>query len=512
MISENMLDSYDFGMELLMNGKINIKQGEKSFTILANTGTNLLDVLRANGVTVSSPCGGRGTCGKCTVSTYKGIVLACQTVIDEGFFDTEISVASTGKMVVLDAYENLYPVICDRESTLPYGIAIDIGTTTLAFELLEIATGKRIASHSQTNSQREFGADVMARITNAVAGEHTKLNACIIKDICNGVLHILAKGNVNANELSLITIAGNTTMLHLLLDLPCDSLGVSPFTPLFIDMKKCAFSELFKTDIVSCDVIILPGISTFVGADISAGLLLCSWPNASGTNLLIDLGTNGEMAIFSNDKIIVTSTAAGPAFEGGNISMGIGSVPGAIAKVNYCPCSSVFSFETINNASPIGICGTGVVDIAAELIRHALVDETGLIESEEDAVFITPEISFSQRDIREIQLAKSAVRSGIEILLDLANVKYDDLCNVYIAGGFGHKINLQNAIKLGLIPAELEKKVVILGNSSLGGCAKILLSQASEKDILKLVTTAQEVNLATHPKFNDLFMDYMGME
>ena len=495
-----------------MDGKINVIQGGKKTIISANIEDNLLEALRIGGVSVPAPCGGHGTCGKCTVDTYKGTVLACKTTIDQSFFETEINIPNIGDMVVLDAYDNLYPTACNRESPLPYGIAVDIGTTTLAFELLEIATGRRVATHSQINSQREFGADVMARITNAVSGEHAKLNAYIIKDICSGISHILAKSGVAASDISLVTIAGNTTMLHLLLDLPCDTLGVAPFTPVFIGMKKCKFTEIFKNDMMSCQVIILPGVSTFVGADISAGLLLCGWPNATGTNLLIDLGTNGEMAIFSSDKIIVTSTAAGPAFEAGNISMGIGSVPGAIAKVNYFPSPGVFSFETINNADPIGICGTGVVDIAAELIRHSLVDDTGFIESEEDAIYITPEIAFTQRDIREIQLAKSAVRSGIEILLDLAKVKYDELSNVYIAGGFGHKINLQNAIKLGLIPAELEEKVVILGNSSLGGCAKVLLSQTCENDILKLVTMAEEVNLAAHPKFNDLFMDYMGME
>ena len=495
-----------------MSGKIHIKQGEKTLIISADIGDNLLKVLHANGVSIPAPCGGRGTCGKCTVYTYKGAVLACKTTIDQSIFNTEVSIPNTGDMVVLDAYDNLYPVVCDRNSPLPYGIAIDIGTTTLAFELLELATGRRVAGHSQVNSQREFGADVMARITNAVAGDHSKLHEYIKKDICSGISHILAKSGAGAGDISLVTIAGNTTMLHLLLDLPCDTLGVAPFTPLFIGMKKLTFAELFKSDTLSCDVIILPGISTFVGADISAGLLLCGWPNTTGTNLLIDLGTNGEMAIFSNDKIIVTSTAAGPAFEAANISMGMGSVTGAIAKANYLPQVGVFSFKTINNADPIGICGTGVVDIAAELIRHSLVDETGFIESEEDAIFITPEITFTQRDIREIQLAKSAVRSGIEILLDIANVQYDDLSNVYIAGGFGHKINLQSAIKLGLIPAELEEKVIIIGNASLGGCAKILLSHNCENDILKLAAIAQEVNLAAHPKFNDLFMDYMGME
>jgi uncharacterized 2Fe-2S/4Fe-4S cluster protein (DUF4445 family) len=249
-----------------------------------------------------------------------------------------------------------------------------------------------------------------------------------------------------------------------------------------------------------------------VGADISAGMLCAGWPYINGSNLLIDLGTNGEMALFSKEKIVVTSTAAGPAFEGGNISMGTGSVPGAIAKVSYLPENNVFIYKTINNLPPIGICGTGVVDISAELIRHKLIDETGQIENDDDEILIAPEICFTQRDIREIQLAKSAVRTGIEILLDMAGNSCEDLSAVFIAGGFGHKINLQSAVTLGLIPPELEKKVIILGNSALGGCAKVLLNKESESHILKLVSLAAEINLATHPKFNELFINYMGME
>jgi len=495
-----------------MQGKLQLLQGSQKITIPVNSGENLLEIIRTNNISINAPCGGSGTCGKCTVSTHKGELLACKTIIDESFFDTEVHVPDIGKMKILTAYENSHPAICDRKSPLPYGIAIDIGTTTLAFELMTLSTGECVTTYSQANSQREFGADVMSRITNAVAGAQNKLHAYILEDICMGIKHIINKSGVTPCDISLVTITGNTTMLHLLLNLPCNTLGVSPFTPIFIGMKTCNFREIFKNDVLSCDVIILPGISTFVGADISAGMLCAGWPNASGNNLLIDLGTNGEMALFSNEKIIVTSTAAGPAFEGGNISMGIGSVDGAIAKVSYLPASNVFSYETINNSAPVGICGTGVVDIAAELIRHGLVDETGSIESEEDAIVIAPGVDFTQRDIREIQLAKSAVRSGIEILLDIAGVSYKELSTVYLAGGFGHKINLKNAVTLGLIPKELEEKVVILGNSALGGCAKVLLSTTSEADILKLVNKATEINLATHPRFNDLFMDYMGME
>jgi len=495
-----------------MQGTLRITKSTKSHDIIAEIGANLLDVLRNAGVVINAPCGGHGTCGKCVVHTCMGDKLACTTIIDEQLLNTEIVVPDTGGMSILAGYESLNPAKCDRNSQLPYGIAIDIGTTTLAFEMLDMRNGTRVATFSQANSQREFGADVMSRITNAVAGAHAALNAHILEDICGGVRHILDRAGVSTKEVELVAITGNTTMLHLLLDLPTDTLGVAPFTPVHIDIKRCRFSDIFGLGLLDCDIIILPGISTFVGADISAGMLCAGWPNITGNNLLIDLGTNGEMALFSRDKVVVTSTAAGPAFEGGNISMGVGSIPGAVAKVRYLPEQNVFSYETINDATPVGICGTGVVDISAELIRHGLVDETGTFESDEDEIIIAQNVTFTQRDVREIQLAKSAVRAGVEILLDIAGVKYNELSNVFVAGGFGHKIDIDNAITLGLIPAEFANRIVILGNSALGGCAKVLLSHASEVDILELVSISKEINLATHPRFNDMFMDYMGME
>lgn len=495
-----------------MTGKLHISCRQRQQTILAKAGDNLLDILRTEGFIISAPCGGFGKCKKCIVLTYKGALLACKTIITKDFFDTEIYLPANNKMQILDAYENLYPVECNRNITPPYGIAIDIGTTTLAFELLDMVNGIRIASYSQMNNQRDFGADVMTRITNAVNGAQAKLNAYVIKDICNGILHIINNSGIGAEDISLIAISGNTTMLHLLQNMSCDSLGVAPFTPVCTNMRITSFAKLFGRDFLSCNVIILPGISTFVGADIAAGLLCANWPNVSGNNILIDLGTNGEMAFFSADKIITTSTAAGPAFEAGNISMGMGSVSGAIAKASYLPDSHVFDCVTIGNALPIGICGTGVIDISAELIKNNLVDETGYILSDAPHVHITSDIYFTQNDIREIQLAKAAVRAGIEVLLDIAGTSYQELTNVFIAGGFGHKINLQNAANLGLIPSEFTDKVISLGNASLGGCARVLLSSTAEADILKLVKVSQEINLATHPKFNELFINYMGME
>lgn len=499
-----------------MTLQLQVLVGASSKVISVTKGENLLKAMRENGIQIQAPCGGHGTCGKCEVEIKSGKVLACNTVVDEKILPY-VRVAESSNFHIVEAYNNIAPIQYDRLHTLPYGIAIDIGTTTIAMELLEIKTGERLATYSLENAQRKFGADVMARISHATKSEDARaeLTALIQQDICSGILHIINRAGVEKNQISNIVIAGNTTMLHILHGKPCNTLGVAPFTPIFLDMKKLELDVLnaaFGNEMPGCKVTILPGISTFVGADIAAGILCAGWPHTQGKNLLIDLGTNGEMALFFGEKIVATATAAGPAFEGGNISMGIGSVDGAISKVKFLPQENVFIYESINNVTPSGICGTGVIDIAAELITNKLVDETGQIESDEDAIEIAPGIHFTQKDIREIQLAKSAVRAGIEILLDIAGTRYDDISNVFLAGGFGNKIDIKNAAILGLIPQDIAHKVVILGNASLGGGSKVLLSQTAENDIVKLVSISEEVNLATHPKFNFLFMEYMDME
>ena len=477
--------------------------------IKIENGESVLDALRRSGVSVAAPCGGNGTCGKCIVKISGETCLACKTFPKGG--SIEVTVETQGEISVLSAYEDMGTVECDRyDSARAYGIAIDLGTTTLAFELLDMRDGTRVAVFSRANSQRVFGADVITRISKAVEGEAEQLNATIIEDIRTGVKEILRQSGITSGEIACVAIAGNTTMLHLLRNLPCNTLGVHPFTPVTVEMYRCDFNEIFG--LLNCELIILPGISAFVGADIAAGILFCGWPTAEEASIFIDLGTNGEMALCCQGKILATSTAAGPAFEAGNITHGVGSIPGAIAKVNYLPESNVFMYKTINNKPPVGICGTGVVDITAELVRHRLVDETGLLENGVTSVNITADIGFVQKNIREVQLAKSAVRSGIEILLGEAGLKYSDIGRVFLAGGFGYRIDVENAAVLGLIPSGLKDKVLAVGNATLGGCAKVLLSRAGEEALLNLVSIAEEVNLATHPRFNMLFMEYMSME
>ena len=410
------------------------------------------------------------------------------------------------KLESVGFYEHVVTLPKPRANAAGYGIAIDIGTTTHAFELLNLQTGECTARFSSGNSQRIYGADIISRIAKAGEGEAERLNALLMQDINEGVAALLSQAGSKTGTTDetmdmppQIAITGNTTMLHFLQNLPTHGLGVYPFTPVSVAPAHTTIAEL--------PAIILPCVSAFIGADMVAGILHCGWAFQSGYNLLIDLGTNGEIALFSQEKVLATSTAAGPAFEGGNISAGVPSVAGGIANAKISPEKNVFSVETIENKPPIGICGTGVIDIAAELVKHGIADETGLLSQPE--ITICPGISFTQADLREVQLAKAAVRAAIEILLDEAAITHHDVENVFLAGGFGYKMKAENAAVLGLLPPALTHKTKAVGNAALGGCAKVLLENGLQaaQDLAAAVT---EVSLPTHPRFESLFVQYMG--
>jgi len=348
-----------------------------------------------------------------------------------------------------------------------YGIAVDIGTTTVVLALLDLSDGTVLARHSFMNPQRAFGPDVISRIHTANEGHLEELRRMIVQAVAVGLAELLAARGVVPVSVAHISIAGNTTMTHLLLGLPCESLGVIPFKPAFSLAERYAFADVFGDGNITCPLSIFPWFTAFVGGDIMAGLLHVLQEN-SKRFLLIDLGTNGEMALMDGNRLIVTSTAAGPAFESGK-----GGASGAIHAL-------------------------------AELVRAGTVDETGLLEGE--AVF-------TQRQIRDLQLAKSAVRSGLEILLEIAGLAYSDLDAVYLAGGIGQAMAVRDAVEIGLLPGELREKARAVGNASLGGAALLLCApKAVGTDIGRLQGVAEEVKLAEHPRFNDCFMEYIGFE
>jgi uncharacterized 2Fe-2S/4Fe-4S cluster protein (DUF4445 family) len=339
----------------------------------------------------------------------------------------------------------------------------------------------------------------------------------IRSDLRKGIQQLLEQSGLGIDALTKIVIAGNTTMGHLFCGFPCESLGVAPYTPVDISTIRRSASEVFGWEKSEAEVVLLPGISTYVGADITAGMYVTGMHETEEVSLLVDLGTNGEMAIGNKDRFLVTSTAAGPAFEGGNISCGVAGIPGAICHVQI-EKDNILT-ETIGNQTPVGLCGTGVIETVYELQKNEWIDETGLLEEDyfEDGVSLAKDakgedIIFWQQDVREIQLAKSAVRAGLECLLLKFGVTYEDIAHVYIAGGFGYKMDLSKAAGIGMLPKELLPKMQAVGNSSLGGAMAGLLGAQAVEEMKQIVAKSEEVSLAMSKEFNDFYMDYMMFE
>ena len=512
-------------------------EGKHETEVCCKEDETVLDAIRSSGEDYSFACGGKGTCGKCKIQVLKGRIgitpedekffseqelregyrLACKAVPEE-----DCTVTFCGKQEssfeVMSDY-NVDQGICSNvmPAGQPYHIGIDIGTTTLVVSLVETATGNTAAVYSGINRQRAYGADVIARIQASCEGKGKKLQQLIREDLLTGIEYIINKTGMREEEIGKIAIAGNTTMGHLLSGYSCETLGVYPFTPVDISMKELSFKEAFASDQYKIPVLMLPGISAFVGADITAGMLCLGFAENEKVSLLIDLGTNGEMAVGNRERIFVTSTAAGPAFEAGNISCGTGSIPGAICDVVIE--EGTVHVRTIENQDPTGICGTGVIAALSELLKNKIVDETGLLDEEyfdEGFELAVAEggykLSLSQKDIREIQLAKSAVRAGMETLLLRYGVSYEQLDRVYLAGGFGYKVDLSKAAGIGLIPEELLSKVEAVGNSSLAGAVKTLMDKDAQNKLDRICSISQEIDLSTDKAFQEFYMDYMMFE
>lgn len=465
---------------------------------------SILEIMRDKGSRIHADCGGRGTCGKCRVrfisdapkpldiekehlseeALREGVRLACQTRVS-GDFTVEIDDSDEAMEIAAIAEEDL------GEMPLNPVVAIDIGTTTLAAALLDPDRKKIIKTETGVNHQRSFGADVISRIQAANQGKGEELKELIRGDI----KELLSSFGVAESVPEIIS--ANTTMQHLWQGLPCETLGVAPYTPVDISCRS----------VEGCTL--LPGISTYVGADIVSGIVAVGMDQAEKPCVLIDLGTNGEMAIGNKDKIMVASTAAGPAFEGGNISCGTAGIPGAVSSITIE--DGAVKYDTIGNQLPVGLCGTGVIEIVYELLKNEFIDDTGLLDEDidEEGFKIADQVFFTQKDIREVQLAKAAIRAGLETLLQAYGISYDQVGAAYLAGGFGLKINLEKACGIGLLPEELLDKTRAVGNTSLEGAVKYAFDESIRSRFIEVASTAEEVSLADSSVFQDQYMERM---
>lgn len=481
---------------------------------------NLLLLLQQKGEYLPAYCGGNGKCGKCRVrfaanapdptpkerellqtdALADGWRLACEVCIEDAVA-IEMDEAGDEREIFSEtgfdpAAAGLVPE-WEKKPALPDGVtasvvAVDIGTTTLAASRVEKAAGTVVQTVTSVNHQRAYGADVITRIKAACEGNGDQLQQSIIGDLRT----MVGKLGLDFAKTQLI-ISGNTTMGHLLQGYACDTLGVAPYRPVDISLHTWQNME------------ILPGISTFVGADIVSGIMACSMDRREEISLLIDLGTNGEMVIGNKDRLLATSTAAGPAFEGGNIQCGVAGIPGAISSVEIVGKHPVVA--TIGGQAPIGLCGTGVLEAVCALQKAGLIDEMGLLDEAyaQNGYPLAGAVCFTAKDIREVQLAKAAIRAGIEVLIGEYGIGYDQVDRVYLAGGFGQKVNVAKAVAIGLMPGAFLKKTVAVGNSSLAGAVMVARRPRLAARFAEVADMAEEIALAENEDFNDLYMDHL---
>ena len=510
-------NNYTCGMRKI---PVTVRCGDNTQEIKVQNKKTLLTALQESGIFISAVCGGRGTCGKCRIKVLSGDFppteeekkFFSENELEEGYRLACKLYPQRPCEIQIDEEEENFVVLANQEEetevseNLEYGIAADIGTTTIAMQLIELDTGKIADVYTSINKQRSYGADVISRINASNQGKGEELQKVIQKNLTEGIRYLAGNRGI---QIKRMVIGANTTMVHLLMGYSCETLGTYPFEPVNIKTISTTCSELFGENDFEFPIFICPGISVYVGGDITAGLYALEFHKREKVSVLIDLGTNGEMAIGNKEKIMVASMAAGPVFEGGNIQCGLGSVPGAICKVEIE--DDKVKTETIGNAKAKGICGTGVVDTVYELLKTEIIDEMGLMDDDffEEGFLLDKEgnIRFSQKDVREIQLAKSAVRSGLETLVVRYGVSYEKIDKIYIAGGFGCQLDIHKAVGIGMFPEECEGKVEAVGNSCLSGAAKFLGEEYAVEKMEKLVESSQEIPLSNDKMFQELFME-----
>ena len=473
-------------------------------------GDNLLAALTQNGFFIPAACGGRGNCGKCAVKCRSAEAEEYQTLLS-------CHTSVTSDLTVLldaDSQSGLWEVssissCASREA----GMLLDVGTTTLAACLIDKQTGETLAKASSLNPQGSFGADVISRITAFAEGKGEAMRASVI-DATN---RLIAQFSHTCAKIEEVMVVGNPTMLHLLIGVDPTGIGSYPFTPAFTESKYFTGAEI---GIQAPRVRLLPSISAYLGADVSAGILACEMHKTDETQLFIDLGTNGEIVLAHDKKLFAASTAAGPALEGANMSCGMGGVSGAIDRV--CMENGHLRFTTVEGAPARGICGSGYIDLFALLLNEEILDETGAFAEEcdsplfslleDDCFYLTPQIYLSQDDVRQFQLAKAAIAAGIEALITHCGVKMSEITRVFLAGGLGYYMSPTNAARTRLLSPALLSCTQIVGNTALAGARLCLLNEANQSAIDDISTRTETVELSFSPTFSRAYIENMGFE
>jgi len=605
-----------------MEHTVRIHRRSEAIELKAEAGTNLLEFLRRNSVGLTSPCGGKGTCGKCRVvvkglagkpsdrerrllgdkALSKGYRLACYNSVssdidlylDESPEEASIVVAGRERSVKLEPFiskdfielgvPDIHHQTSDIERVLSkaqahetgnsiellrqlpeilrtggfkvtciyadnklvgvepgdtrkklYGIAVDIGTTTIAAYLYDLTTGKRLDVYSTLNPQRKFGADVLSRIEYTMSSREAldEMNKAIIDCINDIIEHFASGRSIQASDIYAAVFVGNTTMMHFLMKVTAKNIAASPFIPATTRMHKFNAKDLGININTYGYAVIFPAVSGYIGADTVAAVLSSGLYEKDEISLLVDIGTNGEIVLGNRNWMFSCSTAAGPAFEGANIRNGVGGIKGAIDKVSF---NSGVEYTTIGGEKALGICGSGIVDAIAGMLSAGIIDETGRIPGDDEidgmpeeyrsrlinidgmkSFLIVPaeesvaevDIAITQKDIRELQNAKAAIAAGIKILAKRAGIGLQDIDKVYLAGGFGNYINIDSALKIGLIPSELKGKIESIGNAAGAGAVEGLVSEKMLAETENIKKKIKYIELSASPDFVDEYVENM---
>jgi len=514
-------------------------------------GHTLLDCARDNGIVISSTCGGQGRCHSCKVRIDKGILtaltgnelkrlteselehgwrLACQAK-PEG--DLVVYIPAENSLASTPAFneELLAGIIPDAVGGRPrkgHGVAIDLGTTKIAGYLVRLSDGSILSKYAVANPQAVYGDDIISRITYAMGSPANtrKLKKAAMEAIDELILDLSAQAGCPPGSITRVAICGNTAMHHLLLGLPVGQLAQAPYLPWVKDPLNICANELGLKAAPDAEVYLLPNIGGYVGGDHVAVLAATGALDIKSPALIVDIGTNTEISLVARGDITSVSCASGPAFEGGHIKHGMKASRGAIDRMVIK--DGKVKYRTIGKAPPAGICGSGILDAVAQMVNEGIIDSGGRMDkghplihahSGQSAILIAggdrsvngEDIVITQGDIRELQLAKAAIRTGINVLLKSAGIGASDVKRIIIAGTFGNYIDIKSAVSVGMLPGLPARRFSQVGNAAGAGACMVLVSAGAREKAEAMARRVKYLELAERADFMELFVKALNI-
>lgn len=496
------------------------------------SGTSLRAALAQAGYPMDAPCGGHGTCGKCSVLLNEEKVLACQTVLRQDACVVLPEVAPTVRILTNGAARTVAvaPAV-PRPDGPCYVAAVDIGTTTVVLYLMDAHSGQLKGTASELNPQTRCGGDVISRIQAAMDGQLAELGDLIRSCLDQLLQEACMEARCRPEQVLALTAVGNTAMHHLLLGLSPATLAVAPYQPAQAEAMCLEAADYGLHMAPGARLLTLPCIAGFVGADTVAVALSQELDCMEEITLLLDLGTNGELILGNRARAVACSTAAGPAFEGANIRFGMRAAPGALDHAQWD--GRMLQIHTVEDLPVVaGICGSGLLDLVAALRQAGVVDETGriqapeelddpglaahIVELEGERCFLlsagADPVRLTQKDLREVQLAKAAIAAGIELLCVHLGIAVADICEVRFAGAFGSYLDPASALEIGLLPRELEGRIRAIGNAAGEGARCAALSGEEFRRASRIAESIEFLELASSPDFQECFVDHLSFE